>query len=94
MWLYFDLICNGVEQNFFCLMLVDVCQLLFDDWYQNSGKLKMWMDYQVFDDDMLSVLGLLEKQLKKVFVEELLCCYGDFNVCFDLINCCLDGNCY
>ncbi len=45
--LYFDLIRNGAEQNFLRLMPVDARQPLLDDWYQNSGKLKMWMDYQL-----------------------------------------------
>ncbi|WP_410967647.1 fatty acid cis/trans isomerase, partial [Salmonella sp. SAL4441] len=68
--LYFDLIRNGAEQNFLRLMPVDARQPLLDDWYQNSGKLKMWMDYQAFDDDTPSALGLPEKQPKKAFAEE------------------------
>ncbi|MBK0105015.1 fatty acid cis/trans isomerase, partial [Bacillus sp. S70] len=51
------------------LMPVDARQPLLDDWYQNSGKLKMWMDYQAFDDDTPSALGLPEKQPKKAFAE-------------------------
>ncbi|WP_079455612.1 fatty acid cis/trans isomerase [Pseudomonas aeruginosa] len=92
--LYFDLIRNGAEQNFLRLMPVDARQPLLDDWYQNSGKLKMWMDYQAFDDDTPSALGLPEKQPKKAFAEELLRRYGDLNARPDPINRCLDGNCY
>ncbi|HGN8656741.1 TPA: fatty acid cis/trans isomerase [Pseudomonas aeruginosa] len=92
--LYFDLIRNGAEQNFLRLMPIDARQPLLDDWYQNSGKLKMWMDYQAFDDDTPSALGLPEKQPKKAFAEELLRRYGDLNARPDPINRCLDGNCY
>ncbi len=54
----------------------------------------MWMDYQAFDDDTPSALGLPEKQPKKAFAEELLRRYGDLNARPDPINRCLDGNCY
>ncbi len=59
--LYFDLIRNGAEQNFLRLMPVGARQPLLDDWYQNSGKLKMWMDYQTTDSDAPTGLFLPER---------------------------------
>ena len=49
--LYFDLIRNGAEQNFLRLMPADSRDGYMDDWYQNSGKLKLWLDYEAIDDD-------------------------------------------
>ncbi|MDF5946156.1 hypothetical protein P4129_01695 [Pseudomonas aeruginosa] len=41
---------------------------MLDDWYQNSGKLKMWMDYQAFDDDTPRARwDCRRKQPKKAF---------------------------
>ncbi len=39
--LYFDLIRNGAEQNFLRLMPADSREDFMDDWYQNSGKIKL-----------------------------------------------------
>ena len=49
--LYFDLIRNGAEVNFLRLMPADSRSGILSSWYQNSGKLKMWMDYQKIDND-------------------------------------------
>ncbi len=56
--LYFDLIRNGAEQNFLRLMPADSRDDYLDDWYQNSGKLKMWLDYERIDDSTPSALKL------------------------------------
>ncbi|MFC3942882.1 peptidylprolyl isomerase [Pseudomonas gingeri NCPPB 3146 = LMG 5327] len=88
--LYFDLIRNGAEQNFLRLMPADSRDAYLDDWYQNSGKLKMWLDYENIDDDKPSALKLDEKDPKLDFARQLLARYGDLNAHPDPINRC-DG---
>jgi hypothetical protein len=43
--LYFDLIRNGAEINFLRLLPPKVRRTVYDDWYQGSAKLKVWLDY-------------------------------------------------
>ncbi|WIE48346.1 fatty acid cis/trans isomerase [Pseudomonas sp. GM17] len=88
--LYFDLIRNGAEQNFLRLMPADTRGDFLDDWYQNSGKFKMWLDYESIDDDKASALVLDEKDPKRDFANQLLNRYGDLNARPDPINRC-DG---
>ncbi|AIS12439.1 peptidylprolyl isomerase [Pseudomonas chlororaphis subsp. aurantiaca] len=88
--LYFDLIRNGAEQNFLRLMPAGTREDFLDDWYQNSGKFKMWLDYESIDDDKASALTLDEKDPKRDFANQLLSRYGDLNARPDPINRC-DG---
>lgn len=88
--LYFDLIRNGAEQNFLRLMPAGTREDFLDDWYQNSGKFKMWLDYESIDDDKASALALDEKDPKRDFANQLLSRYGDLNARPDPINRC-DG---
>ncbi|MEK1943462.1 MAG: fatty acid cis/trans isomerase, partial [Pseudomonas sp.] len=92
--LYFDLIRNGAEQNFLRLMPPDSREAILSDWYQNSGKLKMWMDYQDIDDDSPTGLQLPEVNAKNIFATQLLARYAGFNMRPDPINRCETGNCY
>ncbi|UVE19508.1 fatty acid cis/trans isomerase [Pseudomonas sp. LS44] len=92
--LYFDLIRNGSEVNFLRLMPAESRDALLDDWYQSSGKLKMWLDYQSIDDDTDSALGLPESDPKKAFVQGLLQRYGQLNARPDPLNRCRDGHCF
>ncbi|MBJ2287168.1 fatty acid cis/trans isomerase [Pseudomonas sp. MF6755] len=91
--LYFDLIRNGAEQNFLRLMPADTREDFLDDWYQNSGKLKLWLDYEAIDDDKPSGLHLDEKDPKRDFANQLLSRYGALNVSPDPINRCLGAYC-
>ncbi|WP_017905833.1 fatty acid cis/trans isomerase [Pseudomonas asplenii] len=88
--LYFDLIRNGAEQNFLRLMPADSRDGYLDDWYQNSGKIKMWLDYERIDDSKPSALKLHGKDPKLDFARQLLTRYGDLNAHPDPINRC-DG---
>ena len=92
--LYFDLIRNGSEQNFLRLMPADGRKALFDDWYQNSGKLKAWMDYYPVDKKTPSGLALDAKQAKAQFAGQLLQRFAALNARPDPINRCRDGHCY
>ncbi|SEB82589.1 Fatty acid cis/trans isomerase (CTI) [Pseudomonas saponiphila] len=88
--LYFDLIRNGAEQNFLRLMPAGTREDFLDDWYQNSGKFKMWLDYESIDDGKRSALKLDLKDPKKDFANQLLARYGELNAKPDPINRC-DG---
>jgi len=89
--LYFDLIRNGAEQNFLRLMPADARQAILDDWYRNSGKLKMWLDYQGIDTDSPSGLPLGGSDPKRRFAEALLARYDTLNARPDPINRCSGG---
>lgn len=91
--LYFDLIRNGAEQNFLRLMPADTRDDFMDDWYQNSGKLKLWLDYEAIDDDKPSGLHLDEKDPKRDFSKQLLTRYGYLNASPDPINRCTSAYC-
>ncbi|SFV07397.1 fatty acid cis/trans isomerase [Pseudomonas sp. OV546] len=91
--LYFDLIRNGAEQNFLRLMPADSRDGFMDDWYQNSGKLKLWLDYEAIDDDKPTGLHLDEKDPKRDFAKQLLSRYGDLNASPDPINRCRGAYC-
>lgn len=92
--LYFDLIRNGAEQNFLRLMPVGARKKLLDDWYQSSGKLKMWADYYNSDSDAPTGLFLPEKGAKLAFAQQLLKHYVALNARPDPINLCENGACY
>ena len=91
--LYFDLIRNGAEQNFLRLMPADSRDDFMDDWYQNSGKIKLWLDYEAIDDDKPTGLHLDEKDPKRDFANQLLGRYGDLNASPDPINRCSGAYC-
>ncbi|UEB98285.1 fatty acid cis/trans isomerase [Pseudomonas sp. HN2] len=88
--LYFDLIRNGAEQNFLRLMPADSREDFLNDWYQDGGQFKMWLDYEAIDDDKPTALKLDEKDPKRDFALQLLTRYGDLNARPDPINRC-DG---
>ncbi len=92
--LYFDLIRNGAEVNFLRLMPAESRAALLGDWYQKSGKVKMWLDYQSIDNDTPTALALPEKDPKRAFAQELLMRYAGLNARPDPINRCRDGRCY
>ncbi|NWD25331.1 fatty acid cis/trans isomerase [Pseudomonas yamanorum] len=91
--LYFDLIRNGAEQNFLRLMPADSRDDFLDDWYQNSGKVKLWLDYEAIDDNKPTGLRLDEKDPKRDFANQLLARYGDLNASPDPINRCVSAYC-
>ena len=91
--LYFDLIRNGAEQNFLRLMPANSRDDFLDDWYQNSGKLKLWLDYEAIDDDKPTGLHLDAKDPKRDFANQLLARYGDLDASPDPINRCTGAFC-
>ncbi|WP_439858682.1 fatty acid cis/trans isomerase [Pseudomonas sp. MBLB4136] len=92
--LYFDLIRNGAEQNFLRLMPAESRLGLLDDWYQKSGKLKLWLDYPGIDSRSASGLLLPLEDPKGGFAESLLLRYADLNARPDPINRCSGSRCF
>ena len=92
--LYFDLIRNGAEVNFLRLMPAESRQGYLSDWYQSSGKLKIWLDYQAIDSKTPSALRLPGNDPKRSFVETLLERYGSLNARPDPINRCTGAHCH
>ncbi|NWB93131.1 fatty acid cis/trans isomerase [Pseudomonas agarici] len=91
--LYFDLIRNGAELNFLRLMPEDSRNAYLDDWYQNSGKFKMWLDYESIDNDKPSALKLDDKNPKLDFARQLLTRYRELNAHPDPTNRCEGAYC-
>ncbi|MCM2319150.1 MAG: fatty acid cis/trans isomerase [Pseudomonas sp.] len=92
--LYFDLIRNGAEQNFLRLMPAGQRQAILGDWYQDGGKLKLWLDYEGVDRQTPSGLRLPADDPKAAFAERLLERYGTLNARPDPFNRCRDGRCF
>lgn len=92
--LYFDLIRNGAEVNFLRLLPAESRQGYLSDWYQSSGKLKIWLDYQAIDSESPSALRLPGNDPKRSFVETLLERYGSLNARPDPINRCTGAHCH
>ncbi len=92
--LYFDLIRNGSEVNFLRLMPRNARQDLLNDWYQNSGKVKLWLNYTKIDNDTKSALGLPLNNSKGVFAERALQRFAAINARPDPINRCRSAHCY
>ncbi|WAC44299.1 fatty acid cis/trans isomerase [Pseudomonas sp. SL4(2022)] len=92
--LYFDLIRNGAEVNFLRLMPAESRQGYLSDWYQSSGKLKVWLDYQAIDSDSPSALRLAAGDPKRSFAGALLERYGSLNARPDPINRCTGAHCH
>ena len=92
--LYFDLIRNGAEVNFLRLLPAESRKAYLDDWYQNSGKLKLWLDYQAIDTQTASALQLPGDDPKKQFAHTLLARYGSLNARPDPINRCTGAHCH
>ncbi len=92
--LYFDLIRNGSEVNFLRVMPRDVREDVLKDWYQNSGKIKLWLDYTKIDDDTHSTLGLPEKNSVRAFAQQALQRFAHANARPDPINRCRGAYCH
>lgn len=91
--LYFDLIRNGAEVNFLRLMPAEQRGAILDSWYQDSGKIKMWLDYQKIDTDTPSALQLDAHDPKRDFGFKLIERVGTLNARPDPINRCLGAYC-
>ena len=91
--LYFDLIRNGAEVNFLRLMPAEQRGDILGDWYQNSGKVKMWMDYEDIDTDTPSALKLDPRDPKRDFGLKLVQRTGSLNASPDPINRCQGAYC-
>lgn len=95
--LYFDLIRHGAETNFLRLLPASARKPLMDDWYQNSGKLKMWLYYPSLDTDSPSAIAYASKTAEKnkeELANLLLARFASINARPDPINRCTGGSCW
>ncbi|MCU1722680.1 fatty acid cis/trans isomerase [Pseudomonas sp. 5P_5.1_Bac1] len=91
--LYFDLIRNGAEVNFLRLMPADQRGDILSNWYQNSGKVKMWMDYEEIDTSTPTALKLDPRNPTRDFGLKLIERTGSLNASPDPINRCTGAYC-
>ncbi|QVL21094.1 fatty acid cis/trans isomerase [Pseudomonas qingdaonensis] len=91
--LYFDLIRNGAEVNFLRLMPAKQRSDILGDWYQNSGKVKMWLDYEAIDSKTPTALKLDPRDPKRDFGLKLVERTGSLNAAPDPINRCQGAYC-
>ncbi|MFJ4374026.1 fatty acid cis/trans isomerase [Pseudomonas japonica] len=91
--LYFDLIRNGAEVNFLRLMPASKRGAVLSNWYQNSGKVKMWMDYEEIDTSTPSALKLDPHHPVRDFGHKLIERSGSLNAAPDPINRCTGAYC-
>lgn len=92
--LYFDLIRNGAEQNFLRLLPAETRQAILESWYENTGRLKLWLAYTRIDTRTPSLLGLPPKHPVRRFGERLLERHGAINASPDPLNRCHSGHCH
>lgn len=86
--LYFDLIRHGAESNFLRLMPPASRQAYMDDWYQKSGKLKMWLYYPKLDTTQPAHMNYASKEPLKELANTLLDRFKALNARPDPINRC------
>jgi hypothetical protein len=91
--LYFDLIRNGAEVNFLRLMPANKRGEILGDWYQNSGKVKMWMDYDRHRHRHPECPQARPHDPKRDFGLKLLQRTGSLNAAPDPINRCEGAYC-
>ncbi len=92
--LYFDLIRNGAEQNFLRLMPAAARADLMRDWYQGTGRLRLWLDYEEIDQRTPSALPLSLTDPKRAFAGLLLTRLDAINARPDYLNRCLAEQCF
>lgn len=86
--LHFDLLRNAAEKNFLRLLPPDQRQILLDDWYQSSGRLRLWLDYPAVDQNTPSGLPFSGPEAKRDFAKALLARTTAINASPDPINRC------
>lgn len=86
--LYFDLIRHGAETNFLRLMPPASRQPYMDDWYQKSGKLKMWLYYPSLDKEQPTAIRYDSKEPLQEFIRSLLQKFQPINARPDPMNRC------
>lgn len=88
--LYFDLIRHGSESSFLRLMPPAARKTLSDDWYQDSGKLKVWLYYPKLETRQPTAIPYQSRNPKNEFATLLLSQFSKINARPDPINRCSD----
>ena len=95
--LYFDLIRNDGETNFLRFLPASLRNPLLHQWYQDGGRVKLFMTYADIDDKRPTQLkfkpGIDVEAAKAAYVEQLLKALRKVKGPDDVINRCPRGDC-
>ncbi|MCC2636776.1 MAG: Fatty acid cis/trans isomerase [Moraxellaceae bacterium] len=91
--LFFDLIRHGAENNFLRLLPPAARQPLVDDWYQSSGRLKVWLYYPPLDTRHPTGIEFRNPDARQEFTSLLMGKLSAVNTP-DPINQCSDRACF
>ncbi|SOC04412.1 fatty acid cis/trans isomerase CTI [Alloalcanivorax xenomutans] len=91
--LYFDLIRNGAEQNMLRYLPAAARKPVLDDWYQHTGKLKLFISYASVDTDTPTGIDYGTSTPKQEFDGQLLTRFAHLNARPDPLNRCQDEHC-
>ncbi|HET8731363.1 MAG TPA: fatty acid cis/trans isomerase [Moraxellaceae bacterium] len=69
--LFFDLIRHGAEMNFLRLLPPGSREDLINEWYQDSGRIKVWAYYPAADTRTPTSLSFLEADVRREFAAML-----------------------
>ena len=91
--LYFDLIRNGAEQNTLRFLPPTARKTILDNWYQNTGKIKLLISYADADGETPTAIDYHSATPMDEFNSGLLSHFANINARPDPINRCADGDC-
>ncbi|ADE15975.1 fatty acid cistrans isomerase [Nitrosococcus halophilus Nc 4] len=91
--LYFDLIRNGAEQNFLRWLPPQSREQYLNDWYQDTGQLKLFLSYASIDKTSPTAVAFHSQYPKKEFLKQLLPYLGAIAGPKDVINRCSKKEC-
>lgn len=92
--LYFDLIRNGAEQNTLRFLPRELRKPVVDNWYQNTGKLRLYISYASVDTELPTGISFQTSTPVNEFNDGLLKRFADINARPDPINRCGGEHCY
>jgi hypothetical protein len=92
--LYFDLIRNGAEQNTLRYLPADARKTVLGNWYQKTGKLKLFISYVSVDTDTPTAIEYRSTTPMREFDAHLLERFARLNARPDPINRCTGEHCY
>ncbi|MCG8394638.1 MAG: fatty acid cis/trans isomerase [Pseudomonadales bacterium] len=91
--LYFDLIRNGAEQNTLRYFPREVRQMVMDNWYQNTGKLRLYISYASVNKEQPTGIEYHTATPVNEFNDRLLKHFAQINARPDPINRCDGEHC-
>lgn len=92
--LYFDLIRNGAEQNTLRYLPAQARKKVLDNWYQDTGKIKLLISYADVDTDTPTAIAYHSATPMNEFNADLVKRFAGINARPDPINRCDGEHCY